>query len=286
MRYIFLPVIWFFRTSSPVWYFFYRQLDSAFRLFDDRRLQIIDHLRLIPPARFRTGGQSALSEYGYSAGVMAAYIAEHLNVDNPQVLDLGCGTGKLVNAVWPLLGQGGHYYGLDISRKAIDFDRRWYPGDRCTFIHADLYNAHYHPGGQPLAEYHIPMDDHTLDLVVAFSLFTHLNQPDSTHYFREMARLLKPGGVAVLTIFLMDERYQRELHMGTRWAFDRMIDGQPEWYWSSWFTVPERQIAVTFAGLQTLMGEDFTLEHVYPGWWTGHSAATLQDTLVLRRNNN
>jgi SAM-dependent methyltransferase len=285
LRYFFLPIIWLFKPASAVWYFFYRQLDSAFRLFDDRRLQIVEHLKWIPPARFRTGGQSALSEYGYSAGVMAAYIAEHLTTPNPQVLDLGCGTGKMVSAVWPLLGDNGHYYGLDISQKAIDFNRGWYPAARCSFIHAGLYNAHYNPTGHPLHNYQIPLDTASLDLVVAFSLFTHLNQSDSACYFRQMARLLKPGGLAVLTFFLLDDRYQRTRHHGTRWDFDRTIEGQPEWHWASWFSVPERQIAVTRAGIDSLMADDFMLERIYPGWWAGQPAAALQDTLVFRRRS-
>jgi len=193
MQFLVRPLLRFLSPRSRVWYLAYRQLDAAFRPFDDRRLQIVDHLRLIPPARWRTGGQSALSEYGYSAGVMAAQIGEHLATTDPQVLDLGCGTGKLVSAVWPFLGQRGHYTGVDIREQDIAFDRRWYPPDRCTFIHADIYNQHYRPRGIPMQEYRLPLGDASIDLALAFSLFTHLNRPDSTCYFRELARVLKPG---------------------------------------------------------------------------------------------
>ncbi len=283
MQYLFQPILRFLTPRHRLWYLAYRQLDAAFRSFDNQRLQIVDHLYLIPMARHRTGGQSSLAEYGYSAGLIAAQIGEHLGVPDPQVLDLGCGTGKLVSAVWPFLGAGGHYTGIDIRKGDIDFDRGWYPADRCTFIHASVFNEHYNPSGIPMEDYRLPLEDASIDLALAFSLFTHLNQPDSERYFREMARVIKPGGVALFTFFLLDERYNRSDHTGTRWDFDRTIDGQPEWYWTGWFNVPERQIAVTRSGVDLLMGDDFSLEKIYHGWWTGQPGAFLQDTLVFRR---
>ncbi len=134
-----------------------------------------------------------------------------------------------------------------------------------------------------MAEYQLPLADASIDMALAFSLFTHLNQPDAAWYFREMARVIKPGGCALFTFFLLDDRYDRADHSGTRWDFDRTIDDQPEWHWTSYFKIPERQIAVTPAGVDHLMGSDFTLEKVYAGWWTGHPAAFLQDTLIFRR---
>jgi SAM-dependent methyltransferase len=283
MRFLFQPILRVFTPRSRVWYWFYRQLDAAFRAFDDLRLQIVDFLRLIPPARFRTGGQSAITEYAYSAGVIAAYIGEHLATPDPQVLDLGCGTGKMVSAVWPFLGKNGHYTGFDIDEKSITFARSWYPKERCSFIHARLYNARYNPAGEALATYEWPVAAASIDLAVAFSLFTHLNMPDSKRYFEELARVLKPNGLALLTFFLVDDRYEPAKHVGTRWYFDRTIEGQPDWYWASWFEIPERQIGVSPAGINYLMADTFELVKVHRGWWTGQPGAFLQDTLVFRR---
>ena len=283
MQYLFRPIARLLYHRRRLWYFVYRQLDGAFRLFDDRRILITEHLRLIPPARYRFGGQSAITEYAHSAGVISAYIGEHLTARNPQVLDLGCGTGKLVTAVWPYLGESGRYTGFDVDGRAIDFARSWYPAERCSFIHASLFNAHYNPEGEPLATYTWPLETASIDLALAFSLFTHLNQPDAKRYFEELARVLKPGGIALLTFFLLDERYDPAEHVGTRWHFDRTIEGQPQWYWASWFKIPERQIAVTPAGVADLMGQDFELVKVHRGWWPKQPGPFSQDTLVFRR---
>ncbi|MGB1289073.1 MAG: hypothetical protein ACPG7F_21240, partial [Aggregatilineales bacterium] len=86
MQHFFRPLAKRLHQRSRLWHFFYQQLDGAFRLFDDRQLLVVPHLRMIPPARFRTGGQAAITEYGYSAGVLAAQIGEHLQVENPQAL--------------------------------------------------------------------------------------------------------------------------------------------------------------------------------------------------------
>lgn len=284
MQYLFKPLNRFLKPSQRLWYLIYRQLDAAFRPFDDRRLLMVEHLKLIPPARYRTPGQSALSEFGYSAGIMAAHLGEHLNTENPHVLDLGCGTGKMVSAVYPFLGKGGRYTGLDVDNWMIEFDRSWYPSEQCSFIHAPVYNAMYNPKGIPQSEYRIPLDDNSVDAAVAFSLFTHLRQPDAEHYFRELARVLKPGGTALFTFFLIDERFDPEQHRGTRWCFDTPFEGHPEWVYSSYYkAIPEAQIGVTSKGIQHLLGEHFELANVYRGWWTGKPGAMLQDTLAFRR---
>lgn len=44
------------------------------------------------------------------------------------------------------------------------------------------------------------MDNATVDVVVCASLFTHLFEPECTHYLEEIARALKPGGRAVVSI--------------------------------------------------------------------------------------
>lgn len=283
-----------FSAGGRAWFIAYRAVDSLFRRFDDQRLLMVEHLRLLPPARYRTPGQSALSEFGYSAGLMAAYLGLYLHTPTPHILDLGCGTGKMVSAAYPFIRRGGRYTGLDIDPWMIDFDQRWYPPEHCQFIHAPVYNAMYNPKGIPQHEYVIPLEDGSVDAALAFSLFTHLQMPDAQHYFRELARLLKPGGVALLTFFLIDDRFHPDDHRGTRWCFDRALDGQPEWRYPSYYRIPEAQIGVTPAGISLLMGDDFDLIAAHYGWWPSlndaprrggwsGAGAMLQDTLVFRR---
>jgi SAM-dependent methyltransferase len=45
-----------------------------------------------------------------------------------------------------------------------------------------------------------PAGDSSVDVVFAASLFTHLLEPDSRHYLREVRRVLAPRGRALLSI--------------------------------------------------------------------------------------
>ncbi|NPV67272.1 MAG: class I SAM-dependent methyltransferase [Anaerolineae bacterium] len=54
-----------------------------------------------------------------------------------------------------------------------------------------------------MQEYQLSLENASIDLALVFSLFTHLNQPDSACYFRELARALKPDAVALLIFFLI-----------------------------------------------------------------------------------
>jgi len=45
----------------------------------------------------------------------------------------------------------------------------------------------------------IPADDGDVDLIYAASLFTHLYPDDARAYMREMHRVLKPGGLAMVS---------------------------------------------------------------------------------------
>lgn len=50
MRALVSPVLRFLKPNQRLWYWPYRQLDFAFRPFDDLRLQVVNHLKLNPPA--------------------------------------------------------------------------------------------------------------------------------------------------------------------------------------------------------------------------------------------
>jgi ubiquinone/menaquinone biosynthesis C-methylase UbiE len=98
-----------------------------------------------------------------------------------QVLDYGCGSGNLTKH---LLDLGLHVTAADVSKKFLRMARERYRGSGA--LETMLLN------GQDL--HGIP--DHTLDMVAAYSVLHHV--PDYLRIVREMARVLKPGGVLYL----------------------------------------------------------------------------------------
>jgi SAM-dependent methyltransferase len=66
-------------------------------------------------------------------------------------------------------------------------------------------NEHYNRrGGREAAEFRFPYPDQEFDFAVATSLFTHLESTDAAHYLREISRVLKPGGRALITWYISD----------------------------------------------------------------------------------
>ena len=53
-----------------------------------------------------------------------------------------------------------------------------------------------------------PFADETFDVVFALSVFTHLLPESAINYAKEIARVLKHGGRAFLTFYLMNEAWR------------------------------------------------------------------------------
>jgi ubiquinone/menaquinone biosynthesis C-methylase UbiE len=82
------------------------------------------------------------------------------------LVDLGCGTGRLAVHAIPWLGEGGRYIGIDISKTMLAQARRLIdqriPSPSCSveFLHQTTP--------------HFPLLNKSVDMVCAFSVFTHM----------------------------------------------------------------------------------------------------------------
>lgn len=74
------------------------------------------------------------------------------------------------------------------------------------FVHQDLADQLHNPTGSiEVRTAPLPGEPASCDLFFAKSVFTHLLPPEAAHYLHEVARLLRPGGTAYLTVFVADE---------------------------------------------------------------------------------
>jgi SAM-dependent methyltransferase len=117
------------------------------------------------------------------------------------LLDVGCGQGRMARPLVPYL-TGGRYEGFDIDSKAIAWCQDAYADvANFTFTHLDVFNARYNPGGAR-GRVIFPYPDGLFDAVLVTSVFTHMFEDDIANYITEIARVLEPGGFALLTAFL------------------------------------------------------------------------------------
>lgn len=116
-------------------------------------------------------------------------------------LDFGCGCGRVVRH-WAELTET-KVFGSDLNPKLIDWCRQ------------NLAFGRFESNGlePPLA-----FDDESMELVYAFSVFTHLPERLQRPWIEELARVLKPSGVLIISTH--GERYRGELDAADRARFD------------------------------------------------------------------
>ena len=124
------------------------------------------------------------------------------------VLDVGCGTGVLVEPILERISATGILYELDFADKMIEVNRHLHKDAAVRFIVADAENA--------------PLDDSSCDAVICFSCFPHFD--DKAKAMGTLTRILKPGGLLVVSHFDSSEGINK--HHGSCHAVmhDRLPD--------------------------------------------------------------
>jgi SAM-dependent methyltransferase len=124
-----------------------------------------------------------------------------------RVLDVGCGIGGIAERLVDVLDdRTGSYVGFDVDGRAIEVANDSIAAFNPNFVfeQADVWNSKYNPEGSAKPhEYVFPHPDDDFDLIVLRSVFTHMLPDEVDHYMGEIARVLKPGGRAMITWFLL-----------------------------------------------------------------------------------
>jgi len=176
------------------------------------------------------------------------------------VLDFGCGCGRTL--VWLCKSFPGiQWHGTDVDAEAIEWCRKNIPGGIFAIN-----------GEAPPMRYR----DETFDFIYAISVFTHLNSDAQRAWIQELRRIVKRGGIVLLTIHSEltwknlgeAEAVKREGHVFRTSGKLRGI--LPEWYYTA-FQTREYTMA--------MLSEQFEIvRHVSNG--SGE-----QDALVVRRRD-
>lgn len=122
------------------------------------------------------------------------------------VFDFGCGCGRIARQLLQQDPTPSRYMGVDVHRPMIEWcQTNLTPLDpNFQFFHHDVYASDYAPGNSLQLAQRFPVPDEGVSLVIAHSVFTHLFRRQTEYYLREIARILKPDGVAFTSWFFFD----------------------------------------------------------------------------------
>ena len=178
------------RRFRPVLSFYGLQLAIAATTVGDRFGARTEGLP-VPPARLRYRVHGAVGREGFlRIGERGAHdLARGLKAAGrdfasyERVLDFGCGCARVLRWVMGRAPRA-RLCGTDIDPEAIAWCRENVPG--VTFTVNDA--------SPPL-----PYEEASFDLVYGISVFTHLDEPPQLAWLEELRRVLRPGGIALLT---------------------------------------------------------------------------------------
>lgn len=116
-----------------------------------------------------------IKEYSNSLGVFIG--------DGTRVLDFGCGWGRISRFFFKDI-YSANFYGVDVDSKMISFCRSALQCGSYLTVSPE----------PPMA-----FDNNSLDLIFAYSVFSHLAEPVALAWIKEFARVLKPNGILLAT---------------------------------------------------------------------------------------
>jgi len=166
-------------------------------------------------------------ETGGTRGRDQLRLLEHYGLTpSSDLLEIGCGLGRLAYECASYLDDDATYTGFDIAPVAIEWLEANYaprlPGFRFDLL--DVYNERYRPNLSTGPEQvRFPYDDASFDVVCAFEVFMHVALDGVRNYLQELTRVLRPGGTAVVS-FMAIYPEEEEPRYGGR-PFVRVAEG-------------------------------------------------------------
>lgn len=145
---------------------------------------------------------------------LARYKAALSVVKGKTVLDIACGTGYGSQL---LATEAKHVIGMDVSKDAVAYAKKHYATKNVDYRVGDALK--------------IPLEDHSVDVVISLETIEHLPTPEV--FVKEVKRILKPGGVFVVSTPNDDEFTEGNIYHVHEFDF-KELDGLIKKYFKNY----------------------------------------------------
>ncbi len=160
----------------------------------------------IPPAelRYRVHGdlsQKAFLNVGRQVARDIQTCTEHVGVQwssFTDILDFGCGSARVIRC-FLAEDRGKKFTGIDINQELVDWCKTNISGVTWKLT----------PSRPPT-----DLADNSFDFIYGISVFTHLDRDLQTLWLKELDRLIRPGGILLLTVH--GAAYVRHINLGAQ----------------------------------------------------------------------
>jgi SAM-dependent methyltransferase len=112
------------------------------------------------------------------------HFAKYIQLEQKRILDWGCGPGRIIRHLPEVINNGCSFYGTDYNEKSI------------AWCSANIPDVSFNLNK---LEAKLPYEDDFFDVIYGISIFTHLAEAMHHAWFKELYRVLKPGGILFLT---------------------------------------------------------------------------------------
>jgi SAM-dependent methyltransferase len=197
------------------------------------------------------------------AGDIAGHIVRHVGTNPLDVLEWGCGPGRVIRHLGAML-PGSRLVGSDYNERSIAWCQGHLAGDGLRFIANGL--------APPLA-----LEASSLDCIYSISVLTHLSEASHEQWRTELLRLLRPGGILILTT--QGDAYRDRYLVGAerqQYAEGELVVRGQYREGKKWFSAFHPSAYMCHAFFHQMQ----VLEHV-PARWEGFP----QDLWVARKSN-
>jgi SAM-dependent methyltransferase len=202
---IVLRKFWLLQLADQLLYVYLRfRLRKTNRIFRSKNPDV-----RIPPASILYDILGTCDLMGFfqsgreHANALAGIISKNQSHKSLQILEWGCGPGRVLQYLQSPSGDNWELSGADYNPRTIDWCRTNLP--KIRFFHNDLAPP-------------IPAKSASFDVIYCISVYTHLSEPLHYQWIHEILRLLKPGGLFIGTFH--GERYRNHLEPEEQRRFD------------------------------------------------------------------